>query len=65
MHQGNSQTGHLKHGIGVAALVVLSNPGTLTALSPIVMPWASTGVRISAPSHATASANPLRSRHTV
>ncbi len=42
MNNRNHPAAALKHGIGVAAVVVLSIPGALTALSPIVMTWAPT-----------------------
>lgn len=53
---GRPATG-LKHGIAVAAIVILSIPGVLTALSPIAMSLASAGAHGAALSHAAAAAH--------
>ncbi|WP_018912731.1 hypothetical protein [Thiomonas sp. FB-6] len=52
---GNPATA-LKQGIAVAAVVILSIPGVLTALSPIAMSLASAGAPGAALSHVAGAA---------
>lgn len=61
MKTRKSPAANLKHGFGVAAIVVLSIPGVLTALSPIAMPFASTGANALGSSHIVPAARPVSS----
>ena len=45
MQTPTASTSGPRHAIGLAAIIVLSIPGWLTALSPIGMAWAATGSR--------------------
>ncbi len=54
MNTPTSPVASLKHGIAVAAVVLLSIPGVLTAIAPIAMTLASTGAQGTATSHAVA-----------
>ncbi|MBU6261195.1 MAG: hypothetical protein KGO01_22485 [Burkholderiales bacterium] len=57
MHTPTSPEPSLKHGIAVAALVLLSIPGVATVLSPIAMTLASAVAHAAAPTHAVAAAS--------
>ncbi len=63
MNTRNSPAASWKHGIGVTAVVFLSIPGALTALSPIAMTWAPTGSQFAAAPHVLASARPAPAIH--
>ena len=45
MNTRTSSGASLKHSLEVATIVLFSIPGVLTALSPIAMPFVSTGAR--------------------
>ena len=58
MNTRNSRAASWKHGIGVTAVVFLSIPGALTALSPIALAWGPAGSQVAAASHVLAGARP-------
>ncbi len=54
MQTPTASTSGPRHAIGLAAIIVLSIPGWLTALSPIGMAWAATGSHPAVPQHMVA-----------
>ena len=65
MNSRTPRAASLKHALGVAAIVVLSIPGVLTALSPLAIAWASGGGQSRAQQHPAAGVELAQGRRAA